>query len=48
MTLKHLNTSLPPLDVAVAMFDMTNYTADVPTYGYHLLDNETWTSTNLH
>ena len=29
------------------MFDMTNYTLDVPTYGYPLLDNETWTSTNL-
>ena len=47
MTLKSLNASSPPLDIAVAMFDMTNYAADVPTYGFPLLDNETWTSTNL-
>jgi hypothetical protein len=47
MTLKSLNISSPPLDIAVAMFDMTNYAADIPSYSYPLYDNETWTSTNL-
>ena len=34
-------------DVAVALYDMTNYTLDIPTASYPLQDDETWTSINV-
>ena len=33
--------------MAVTMFDMTNYTIDVPTSSFPLQDNETWTNVNV-
>jgi hypothetical protein len=34
-------------DVAVALYDMTNYTLDIPTASYPLQDDETWTNINV-